>query len=131
MKTHRTTNHLVKGAAALLALLLSFGSFAAAASAFEPEPFEPPTVPGLDELAVPDICELIDCSPIVPGDDDDDDGEGDGDDEGDDGGNEGDEGDDDEGEEEEEEGEEEEVEVQDETEENIDTPVEATPTFTG
>ena len=108
MKTHRTTNHLAKGAAALLALLLSFGSFAAAASAFEPEPFEPPTVPGLDELAVPDICELIDCGPIVPGDDD--------------------EGDDD-GEEEEEE--EEEVEVQDETEENIDTPVEATPTFTG
>ena len=108
MKTHRTTNHLAKGAAALLALLLSFGSFAAAASAFEPEPFEPPTVPGLDELAVPDICELIDCGPIVPGDDDEGDDDGD-----------------------EEEEEEEEVEVQDETEENIDTPVEATPTFTG
>ena len=116
MKTHRTTNHLAKGAAALLALLLSFGSFAAAASAFEPEPFEPPTVPGLDELAVPDICELIDCGPIVPGDDDEGDDDGDGDE-------------DEDGEEEEEE--EEEVEVQDETEENIDTPVEATPTFTG
>ncbi len=122
MKTHRTTNHLAKGAAALLALLMSLGSFAAAASALTPEPFEPPTAPGIDDIVGPDLCELIDCGVIPPGDDEDEDP-------GDDGDGEDEPGDDEEEEDEEEE--DDEVEVEDETEENIDTPVEATPNFTG
>lgn len=138
MKTHRTTNHLAKGAAALLALLVGFGSMAATASAEVPAtdeltvcpqwldcgPDDDPTPPGPWAPAIDPVFEVCEIDPVTltnPCDDGDEPGDG-----GDDG--------DEPGEEEEEvpdEDGEPEVEVEEETEENIDTPVEATPTFTG
>jgi len=130
MKTHRTTNHLAKGAAALLALLIGFGSMAAAASAEAPAadgftvcpigldcgPDDDPTPPGPWVPAVDPVFEICEIDPVTLTNPCDDDEPGD---------------DDPEDEDEPEDEEEPEVEVEDETEENIDTPVEATPTFTG
>ncbi len=114
MKTHRTTNHLAKGAAALLALLFGFGSMAATASAEEPaaddftvcpvgldcEPDDEPTPPG---PWVPDpVFEACEIDPVTltnPCDDAEESGSG--------------------------------GEVKPEVVDPIDTPVEATPTFTG
>ncbi len=120
MKTHRTTNHLAKGAAALLALLVGFGSMTAGASAEVPAtdeltvcpqwldcgPDDDPTPPGPWAPTIDPVFEVCEIDPVTltnPCDDGDEPGNGG----------------------------EPEPEVEEETEENIDTPVEATPTFTG